>query len=64
MAKEKAIRSKIILEGVEDFRENLRLAKEDVREFNNISQSANSSIEQLAKNMKEFSKLFGQAESY
>lgn len=64
MAEEKAIRSKIILGGVEEFRENLRLAKEDVKEFNDSLQSANNSIEQLTKNMKEFSKLFGQAESY
>ncbi len=60
MEEGKTIRSKIVLEGVEDFREDLRLVKEDVSELNDCLQSANNSLKQLAESMKEFSKLFMQ----
>ena len=55
MAEENAIRSKIILGGVEEFRENLRLAKEDVKEFNDSLQSANNSIEPILSSENESS---------
>lgn len=59
--KANVIRSKIILEGVEEYRESLELVKADVKELNDSLQSVNNSMEQLTKSVKELSKLFRRA---
>lgn len=53
----KTIGAKIVLQGVDEFRENLIKVRTEVEKYSNCLQTANQSMEQLEKSLKEYGKI-------
>ena len=61
---EKLIKTKIVLDGVEEYRRGIQTIKSDMQELSNCIQSLNAGTEQLTQSLERFGKLCRQAETY